>query len=200
MYAYISGQLAYKETDHVVIDVSGIGYQIFVGGNTLSAIGQAGDKVRLYTSFQIREDAMTLYGFLDQEEKKMFEKVISVGRIGPKLGLALLSNLTVSQLAIAIVTGDIRAISRIPGIGKRTAERLILELKEKVSDSDVQVAATQAGAPADVGGDIAREAITALMALGYTSTEAAKAVSAAGPASNVESLIVAALRTLDNGL
>ena len=159
-----------------------------------------GGKVRLFTHMVVREDDVTLYGFDNKDDKAMFLKLIAVSGVGPKVALSILSGMTTSQLAVALVSGDTRAITKIPGIGKKTAERLILELKEKVDQGALSQAAPQIETAAPVGGTgMAQEAIGALMALGYSSAEASRAVSKAGAADSVEALIVAALRGLDSG-
>ena len=193
MYAFISGTLADKHSDSVVVEAGGIGYHIFVSTSTLSILSPQ-QKLKLYTYLVVREDAMILFGFMDMQEKAMFERLITVSGIGPKIAMAVLSAFTPQQLAIAIVTGDEKALGRISGIGKKTAQRILLELKEKVSSEELipdslrQVA--QAGA-----NSAEREAVEALIALGYGASEAGSAIAkVAGKADTVEDLITLALK------
>jgi Holliday junction DNA helicase RuvA len=196
MYAFVGGKLEHKESDRIVIDAGGVGYEIFVSPRTLSAMPAAGEQARVFTYLHVREDIMQLYGFGSREEKAMFTKLLGVGGVGPKLAMSILSGLTVAELAIAIVTKDARAISRVNGVGKKTAERLILELRESVGQDELTGAAPEAGAIA-AGAGPAQEAIQGLMALGYSSVEAARAVSAAGDVGSVEEIILRALKALD---
>lgn len=199
MYAYISGKLAGKTLNSIIIDCSGVGYELKVSTATLASVGQTGDDVKLFTYLHVKEDILCLYGFITTEEKNMFIKCISISGVGPKVGLNILSGMTPAELAIALVAEDVKSITRIHGIGKRTAERLILELKEKV-DTKAMTSALKGGKlgsrPA-MG--VGQEALQALMALGYTSTEAARAVSAVDPSiEDIEGIIVNALRNLDS--
>lgn len=201
MLASIRGILLEKTADAAVIESGGVGFEIQVGARTLASLPEAGKEAMLYTYLQVREDAMVLYGFTSADEKHMFLKLIAVSGVGPKVGMSILSSMTVHEIAVALVTGDAKAIARVPGIGKKTAERLILELKERVDNSylvgsgqDVPaVAPVQAGSPQ-------QEAVDALMALGYSSAEASRAVSHAPKGlATVEEIIVAALSALDRG-
>ena len=200
MIASISGILLDQGKESVVIEAQGVGFEILVSARTQAKLPEMGGKVRLFTHMVVREDDVTLYGFDNKDDKAMFLKLIAVSGVGPKVALSILSGMTTSQLAVALVSGDTRAITKIPGIGKKTAERLILELKEKVDQGALSQAAPQIETAAPVGGTgMAQEAIGALMALGYSSAEASRAVSKAGAADSVEALIVAALRGLDSG-
>jgi len=203
MYAYIAGKLASKligkTSNSVVIDCNGVGYELKVSTATLASIGQTGETAKLFTYLQVKEDILGLYGFITMEEKNMFIKCISISGVGPKVGLNILSGMTPAELAIALVAEDVKSITRIPGIGKRTAERLILELKEKV-DAKAMTSAMKGnkfGMKPVIG--VGQEALQALMALGYTSTEAARAVSAVDPSvQDIEGIIINALRNLDS--
>jgi Holliday junction DNA helicase RuvA len=195
MYAFIRGKLEYKGADHAVIDAGGVGYEIYVSTRTLSELPASGEQARVFTYLHVREDAMLLYGFGSREEKSMFIKLIGVTGVGPKVAMSILSGMTVAELAIALVTKDTRALSRINGIGKKTAERLILELRESVGEQELAAAGPQAGMIAGAGSP--QEAIQALMALGYSSIEAARAVGAAGDVGTVEEIIMRALKALD---
>ncbi len=196
MYAFIRGKLEHKGTDHCVIDAGGVGYEIFVSTRTLSALPAVGEDARVFTYLHVREDAMLLFGFGSREEKAMFIKLLGVTGVGPKMAMGILSGMTVAELAIALVTKDTRSLSRISGVGKKTAERLILELCESVSKDELTHAAPQAVGAAH-GGSVGTEAIQALMALGYSSIEATRAVGAAGDVGSVEEIIMRALKALD---
>ncbi len=196
MYAFIRGKLEHKGPDHCVIDAGGVGYEIFVSTRTLATLPAAGEDARVFTYLHVREDAMLLFGFGSREEKAMFVKLLGVTGVGPKMAMGILSGMTVAELAIALVTKDTRSLSRISGVGKKTAERLILELCESVGKEELTHAAPQA-AGAALAGNASQEAIQALMALGYSSIEATKAVGAAGDVGGVEEIIMRALKALD---
>lgn len=196
MYAFIRGKLEYKDLDRAVIDAGGVGYEIFVSTRTLSELPAVGETARVFTYLNVREDAMLLFGFGSREEKAMFIKLLTVSGVGPKMAMSILSGMTVAELAIALVTKDTRSLSRISGVGKKTAERLILELRESVGESELTAAGPQAIGTA-ASGSASQEAIQALMALGYSSVEASRAVGAAGDVGGVEEIIVRALKALD---
>ena len=193
MYAYFDGTVAEKAADGIVLDVNGVGYFLQVSAQTLSLAPAAGGRMKLYASLSVREDAMELFGFHSREEKRMFERLRSVSGVGSRIALAILSALPVKELSIALVAGDAAALTRVPGIGKKTAQRLVLELRDKVDDAELtgqSVAAPAAGSPQS-------EAIAALMALGYGSAEAARAVSAvADKAVKTDEIIFLALKGL----
>ena len=196
MFAHIEGIVAEKNTDSIVIDVHGVGYLLYVSGATLSVAPAVGEKMKLYCVLNVREDAMELYGFYSREEKKMYERLKGVTGIGSKTALQILSALSVRDLSIALVSGDANALTRVPGIGKKTAQRLVLELKDKVDDEQLTGSAA-AVAPAAAAAGPEAEAIAALMALGYSSAEASKAVAkAAGQTQDVNQLIFLALKGL----
>lgn len=194
MYAYIDGIVAWKNSDSIVIEAGGIGYQIMVSGATLSAAPAAGQRMKVYTLLNVREDAMELYGFYSMEEKRMYERLRSVNGVGPRTALQILSAMSIRDLSIALVAGDAAALTKVPGIGKKTAQRLMLELKDKLEENDLTAAAispkvSQQGPEA--------EAIAALISLGYASAEAAKAVSmVAGKTDKADEMIFLALKGL----
>ena len=136
MFAYIKGELAEKTQNYVVIDVNGIGYQIFVSELAISQIGEVGSIVKLHTYYYVREDLICLYGFLNREELRMFELLLSVSGIGAKSAIATLSNITPSSFALAVITDNVATLTKIPGVGKKTAQRLILELKDKIKTEE----------------------------------------------------------------
>lgn len=200
MYAYIKGELAEINTDHIVIEAGGIGYQVFISLQTFDYLPSVGENLKIYTYLYLREDAMILYGFLTKDDLELFKLLISVSGIGPKGGLAILSTLEADDLRFAILSGDAKAISKAPGVGGKTAQRVILELKDKLSLEDAFEAKTehvQKNAAA-AGGSVKNDAVMALTALGYSSTESLKAVSAVEITEDmdVEEVLKAALKHL----
>ena len=194
MFAHIEGTVAEKNADSIVLDVHGVGFLLTVSGATLAAAPAAGERMKLYTVLNVREDAMELFGFYSREEKRMFERLRSVSGVGPRMALSILSSMPLNDLSIALVAGDAAALTRVPGIGKKTAQRLVLELRDKVDDAELTGQSAAAAAPA---GSAESEAIAALMALGYASSEAARAVSAvAGKATKADEMIFLALKSL----
>lgn len=169
--------------DTIVVESGGIGWNIRVPLSVLDRLPHVGDPIKIYTSFQVKEDSMTLYGFFSRQDLKMFDQLLGVNGIGPKAALGILSCLNPDDLRMAIIAEDAKAIAKAPGIGPKTAKRVILDLKDKISMDDVlpqefaQGQAKAAGASAASGADGAeKEAIEALVALGYSPTEATKAV------------------------
>ena len=180
MISSLNGKLESLGGDHAVINVGGIGFQVYMPTSTLSTLGSTGDDVKLYTHLHLREDNVTLYGFASTEELSLFETLLSVSGLGPRLALAMLSAMNVEQLTMAIATGSTDLLTMTPGIGKKVANRIILELKEKIGAGWIAAPVTQiAQENADV--------LSALTALGYSAAEATKAV-AALPASQDLSL------------
>ncbi|MBS5603984.1 Holliday junction branch migration protein RuvA [Clostridium sp. AF18-27] len=183
MISYIKGPLTAIEEDVIVVEAGGVGMGIHVPLSVLDRLPGIGREVTVYTYFQVREDAMSLYGFLNRQDREMFRQLIGVNGVGPKAALGILSTMTPDDLRMAIVTGDAKAISRAPGIGPKTAQRLILDLKDKVSMEEVLgnlALPSDGGASAALGtigmGEAAKEAVQALVALGYSNMEANKAV------------------------
>ena len=194
----MNGKVAEKGQNSLVIDVNGVGYLLSVSMNTLQETPPIGESMKVYTVLSVKEDAMELFGFATQEEKRMFSRLLAVSGIGPKMALSILGTMPLRDLTLAIVTGDITALSRAPGIGKKTAQRIALELKEKVDESDLNAAS---GAPAvsftPMREDAAQEALAALQSLGYTAAEAAKAVSSVrGQSDSANELVRLALRNM----
>lgn len=180
MISYIRGTLAAFEEDKVIVDVGGVGYGIYMSGQDMGRLPGAGSEVKIHTYLNVKEDAMQLYGFLTRDALQVFRLLIGVSGIGPKGGLGILSALTPDDLRFAVMAGDVKAISAAPGIGKKTAEKLILELKDKLHLEDALEHAVMedsgpAAAPGHMG-DAQTDAVQALVALGYGSTEALKAV------------------------
>ncbi len=182
MIAYVKGTVEDIAEDNVVIDVGGMGYNVRVSADTAAKLPGIGEQAKLYTYMNVREDAVQLFGFLSRNDLEIFKKCITVSGIGPKGALAILSVLDADSLCFAIMSGDAKAISKAPGIGTKTAERLILELKGKIQVEDTLIGKEVAGRGADAAGtaDTAqkREAVEALVSLGYGQAEALKAVNA----------------------
>lgn len=201
MYAYLNGILADVEEDNCIIDVNDIGYNVQISGQTLGRLPGIGERVKLYTYTSVREDALQLYGFLSKSDLQMFKKCITVSGIGPKGALGLLSAMSADDLRFAIISQDVKAISKAPGIGKRTAERLILELKDKLSIDDAMIEreiSAYSGETIVIDDAQKKEAVEALAALGYGQTESLKAVNAVENAAELDSgaLLKAALKKL----
>lgn len=195
MFAHFDGIVAEKASDSIVLDVGGVGYLLYVSGATLQMCPAVGQRFKVYSILNVREDAMELYGFYSREEKAMYERLRGVNGVGSRTALQILSAMSVRDLSIALVSGDAAALTRVPGIGKKIAQRLVLELKDKVDDaqltgSGVSVAPKQADGPEG-------EAVAALVALGYSASEAAKAVSrVAGKTDKTDEMIFLALKSL----
>lgn len=166
--------------DTVVVESGGIGWNIHVPLSVLDKLPRIGEEIKIYTSFQVREDAMTLYGFLSRQDLQMFQQLLGVNGIGPKAALGILSAMSLDELRIAIVSEDVKAISKAPGIGPKTAKRMILDLKDRIRMEDILPSGTvqeaEAVSSGVSAGGAAKEAIEALAALGYSMSEAAKAV------------------------
>jgi len=174
MIASLQGKLESLGSDWAVINVGGIGFQVYMPTSTLSTLGTIGEAVKLHTHLHLREDNATLYGFASTEELGLFQTLIGVSGLGPKLALAMLSALNVEQLAMAIATGSTEMLTTVPGIGKKMANRLILELKEKIGAAWIAAPATQL---AQENTDV----LAALTSLGYSAAEASRAVATLPP-------------------
>ena len=173
MIASIRGSIQYIANDHLILDVGGVGFQIYAPRGVLGSIGQVGDNASLHTHLHVREEALTLFGFESPAQRALFELLLGVSGIGPKVALALLSAATPDELQTAIAREDVAMLSRVPGIGKKTASRLVLELKGKFGT--MAIPASVAGTPGLMA--VNTELIEILMSLGYNSTEAQAAVS-----------------------
>ena len=179
MISYIRGTLVDCEEDKVIVDVGGVGYGIYMAGSAMGMLPPAGSEVKLHTYLSVKEDAMKLYGFFTRDDLRVFKLLIGVNGIGPKGGLGVLSVLSPDDLRFAVLSNDVKAICAAPGIGKKTAEKLILELKDKLHLEDVLdhlEEAPASGASSGGQGEVQSEAVQALVALGYGSTEALRAV------------------------
>jgi len=175
MIALLRGELAYKSIDHVIIDTGGVGYRLFIPLSTFYALPDAG-QVRLLVHTHVREDALLLFGFFTPAEKEMFATLIGISGIGPKLALNILSHIPVTDLQTAVLAGDIKRLSTLPGIGKKTAERLVLELKDKIGPIGIpaggQMPAAQLSGKSQ--SDPLADVISALVNLGYKDAQARK--------------------------
>lgn len=180
MISYIRGELTFVEEDRVTVDVGGIGYAVFMPGSAIGLLPPVGTEVKIHTYLNVKEDCMQLFGFLTRDDLEVFRLVIGVNGIGPKGGLNILSQLAPDDLRFAVLSGDVKAISAAPGIGKKTAEKLILELKDKLKLEDVLGRESGGGGRESsvhsAQGSIQSEAVQALVALGYGNTEALRAV------------------------
>lgn len=180
MIQFIRGELVGIEEDRIFVDVGGVGYGIFMSGQSMGRLPQIGREVKIHTYLNVKEDAMQLFGFLTRDDLCVFKLLIGVNGIGPKGGQAILSVLTPDDLRFAVMANDVKAISAAPGIGKKTAEKLILELKDKLHVEDALEHAMSASdtmaTSVENSREVTSEAIQALVALGYGNTEALKAV------------------------
>lgn len=178
MISYVKGEIVSFEIDKVIIDVNGIGYGIYMSQSSMGRLPMVGSEVKIHTYFSVKEDAMQLYGFLTRDELSVFKLIIGVSGIGPKGGLGILSKLTPNDLRFAVMSNDVKAISVAPGIGKKTAEKLILELKDKLNIEDAleQPEPITSGVSVQEAQGVQMDAVQALVALGYGNTEALRAV------------------------
>ncbi len=174
MFAYIKGKLENKASNYVVIDVSGIGYKIFMSSSSIDKLAELGEIVKVHTHYYVREDNISLYGFLTDEELKMFELLLSVSGVGAKSAITMLSAITPAEFALAVITNDISKLTKIQGVGAKTAQRLILELKDKLK-TEQAVSKNEKVEQAIVDDNVTYEAISALQILGYNKKEIEKA-------------------------
>ncbi len=201
MIAFLEGAVLEKSEGEVVLLTGGVGFRLLCSMSTLAAVPQAGKPCHLYTYLSVREDALDLYGFMAREERDMFLHLISVTGIGPRSALLVLGSLPLSDLRLAILTGDVTMLSRAPGVGKKTAQRIALELKDKIAkDALTGGAEAEEFAALDLEGpaqDALGEAMQALKALGYSPQEAARALKGAkGKAETADEMIRLALRNM----
>ena len=198
MYAYLIGKVAEIEEDNLVLEVGNIGYNVKVPGSVAAQLPPVGQQVKVYTYTSVREDALQLFGFLTKDDLRMYRMLITVSGIGPKGGLSLLGAMSADEIRMAVLTQDAKAIARAPGIGNKTAQRLILDLRDKISLEDAflpeQGSAVQGTGVLD---QARNEAVEALTALGYPASDALRAVKAVEQEDmDVEALLKAALRKL----
>ena len=167
MFAYIKGNLEEKYADYVVIDVGGVGYKIFMASSSISAMVECGNVVKIHTYYHVREDNISLYGFVTKEELKLFELLLSVSGIGAKTAIAILSHITPSSFALAVITDDVKKLTELPGIGKKGAQRIILELKDKLKSAESLIDTAEV-VPVVKNESIDEDAVSALLILGYS--------------------------------
>lgn len=201
MYSYIRGILTDQDEETIVVEAAGVGYNIYTTGQTFQALPPIGSEVKIYTYLQVREDAMTLFGFLTKDDLKVFKLLLGVNGIGPKGAIGILSVMTTDDLRFAVLADDAKAIAKAPGVGNKTAQRLILELKDKLSLEEAfeqKLAHTAQSEEAHTTSGMQNEAVQALVALGYSSSEALKAVSAVELTTQMdtEALLKAALKKM----
>ena len=195
MYAYIKGSLEVKTRGYIVIDVNGIGYKIFMSETAIAELGEIGQVVKVHTYLKVKEDEMSLYGFNTNEELRMFELLLSVSGIGAKSAINILSNITPSSFALAVITNDIAKIKALPGIGPKGAQRIILELKDKLNkEQDIEEVEKQVEKVIDT--QKYNEAISALQVLGYSKKEIEKALQGINEELTVEEIIKLGLKNL----
>ena len=195
MYAYIRGIVSDMTQDRAVLEAAGVGYELFAGRKTLDKL-ILGEEARLYTHLHLAEGVQALYGFYTEEEREMFRRLIGISRVGPKLAVSVLSVMEPSDVISAVVTENPAAFDPVQGMGRKMAQRVILELKEQVKDTAVPLGKPGQPAAANVAENIRSEAVQALVSLGYDGLTASRAVTAVEEARNVEELITKALRKL----
>lgn len=203
MISFIRGFVADSTESSLILEAGGIGYEIFMTGTAIEKAVRESGEILVHTYFHVREDAMQLYGFLSRDDLRVFRLLLGVNGIGPRAALGILAGLTADELRFAVLSDDVKTLSRAPGIGKKTAQKLILELKDKLNAEEafeLKLAHVQeeAGAEAAAAADGSREAVEALVALGYSSTQALQAVRKVTgvPADDVEGILKAALKNL----
>ncbi len=201
MIAFLKGIVADLTENSIVLEVNGVGYEVLVPGQALSMLEGIGRELKVYTYLQVREDAVTLFGFLTRDDLEMFKLLIGVSGVGPKAALSILSSLGADNLRFAILADDAKKISKTPGIGAKTAQKIILELKDKLDLEEAiekKLDGATEGTASLPGSENADTAVQALVALGYGSTEALKAVRAVGPSPDmdVEEILKEALKKM----
>lgn len=203
MIAFLKGEVADMTEGSVVLDVNGVGYEVLVPGQLLSMLEGIGQELKLYTYMQVREDAVVLFGFLTRDDLQMFRMLIGVNGVGPKAGLGIMSVMGADDLRFAILADDAKKIAKTPGIGGKTAQKIILELKDKLDLEEAfekKLASDKISpeAVAAAGSDVVQDAVQALVALGYGSTEALKVVRSVKPTEDmdVEAVLKEALKRM----
>lgn len=197
MISYIKGTLVHQGESYIVLETGGIGYQIFVSVVMLSKMPEVGKEIKVFTYMSVKDDGISLFGFSSKEEQEMFLKLLTVGGVGPKGALGFLSQLTPQEIIMAIISGDAKTLSKAPGVGKKTAQRVILELKDKCSTEDAIAVPLEMEEEVGAIGGAKFEAIDAMTALGYSRSEAAKAVGqVAAEGMTTEEILKAALKKM----
>ena len=198
MLGYIKGKVLHSSDGTVLLENNGIGYEVLCSGAAYAKLISDGQG-EVYTYLQVRDDGVSLFGFVSLEEKNMFLKLISVSGVGPKMGITILSSMNINDIAVAIANSDVKKLTAAKGLGKKTAERIILELREKVSaESLPEKGAAAPEQPAEKISDKEEDAVVGLMSLGYTRAESVRAVKRAeeAGAESMEEIIMTALRTM----
>lgn len=175
MFAYIKGSLEMKFKNHVVIDVGGLGYKIFMAENAINSLGEIGEIIKVFTYYRVREDDVSIYGFKTQEQLRMFELLLSVSGVGAKSALVMLSCIEPSEFAIAVISNNVKLLTQIPGIGPKSAQRIILELKDKLKAEQNEEQIEESKIKSAKVNENVQEAISGLMVLGYSRKDIEKA-------------------------
>ncbi len=175
MFAYIKGSLEMKSSGYIVIDINGLGYKIFMSQNNIDSIGELHDIIKVFTYVKVREDDISIFGFKTQEELKMFELLISVSGVGAKSALVMLSCIEPSDFAIAVISNDVKVLTKVPGIGNKSAQRIILELKDKLKEEQLEEKLKDSSKKLKDNSENINEAISGLMVLGYSKKDIEKA-------------------------
>lgn len=175
MFAYIKGSLELKSSGYIVIDINGLGYKVFMSQNNIDTIGELHDIIKVFTYVKVREDDISIFGFKTQEELKMFELLISVSGVGAKSALVMLSCIEPSDFAIAVISNDVKVLTKVPGIGNKSAQRIILELKDKLKEEQLEEKLKDSSKKLKDNSENINEAISGLMVLGYSKKDIEKA-------------------------
>ena len=175
MFAYIKGSLEMKSSGYIVIDINGLGYKVFMSQNNIDTIGELHNIIKVFTYVKVREDDISIYGFKTQEQLKMFELLISVSGVGAKSALVMLSCIEPSDFAIAVISNDVKVLTKVPGIGNKSAQRIILELKDKLKEEQLEEKLKDSSKKLKDNSENINEAISGLMVLGYSKKDIEKA-------------------------
>ena len=175
MFAHIKGSLEMKSSGYIVIDINGLGYKIFMSQNNIDSIGELHNIIKVFTYVKVREDDISIFGFKTQEELKMFELLISVSGVGAKSALVMLSCIEPSDFAIAVISNDVKVLTKVPGIGNKSAQRIILELKDKLKEEQLEEKLKDSSKRLKDNSENINEAISGLMVLGYSKKDIEKA-------------------------
>ncbi|MBQ2136308.1 MAG: Holliday junction branch migration protein RuvA [Clostridia bacterium] len=200
MLSTLRGKLLFNDTNSVIIECGGVGFKCFITKKTLSAVPRIGEELFLYTYLSVKEDALDLYGFAELEELEAYKLVTSVSGVGPKIGIALLSEFTASEISLYIASNDAKMLTRAAGVGLKLAQRIVLELKDKLGSftgTDTDAIATVGNASINSN---SKEAVAALVSLGFSQSEASLAIGKLDQALSAEELIKLALKTLSRGI
>lgn len=192
MYYFIKGKLIKKDENFIVAENSGIGYKIYTSSTSMSAMGDTGSIITMYTYLHVREDIFDLYGFATEEERTMFLHLLSVSGVGPKAALAVLSVAPSAKIAVAVITNDSKLITKAQGVGPKMAQRIILELKDKLKTEELELETNDAFDVTEENGSFG-EAVSALIVLGYSANDARRAIEKAGTSGSIEDIIKRAL-------